>query len=93
MDLPEISTLSFVHPNGSFHWVTEAERIMTKITRIGIDLGKSTFHVYAVDRSGQVVVEKKFTRRALERLRIGILKRQYTLVEKYRMGWPAWFER
>ena len=40
---------------------------MTKITRIGIDLGKSTFHVYAVDRSGQVVVEKKFTRRALER--------------------------
>ena len=40
---------------------------MTKITRIGIDLGKSTFHVYAVDRSGQVAVEKKFTRRALER--------------------------
>ena len=36
---------------------------MTKITRIGIDLGKSTFHVYAVDRSEQVVVEKKFTRR------------------------------
>ena len=28
-----------------------------------------------------------------ERPRIGILKRQYTLVEKYRMGWPAWFER
>ena len=26
-------------------------------------------------------------------VRIGILKRQYTLVEKYRMGWPAWFER
>ena len=25
--------------------------------------------------------------------RIGILKRQYTLVEKYRMGWSAWFER
>ena len=25
--------------------------------------------------------------------RIGISKRQYTLVEKYRMGWPAWFER
>ena len=24
--------------------------------------------------------------------RIGILKRQYTLVEKYRMGWSAWFE-
>ena len=26
-------------------------------------------------------------------LRIGISKRQYTLVEKYRMGWSAWFER
>ena len=26
-------------------------------------------------------------------VRIGISKRQYTLVEKYRMGWPAWFER
>ena len=38
-----------------------------KITRIGIDLGKSIFHVCAVDRSGEVVVEKKFTRRALER--------------------------
>ena len=25
--------------------------------------------------------------------RIGISKRQYTLVEKYRMGWSAWFER
>ena len=40
---------------------------MTEITRIGIDLGKSTFHVCAVDRHGQVVVEKKFTRRGLER--------------------------
>ena len=40
---------------------------MTKITRIGIDLGKSTFHVCGVDRHGQVVVEKKFTRRGLER--------------------------
>ena len=32
------------------------------------------------------------TREAVSK-RIGILKRQYTLVEKYRMGWPAWFER
>ena len=29
----------------------------------------------------------------IEFTRIGILKRQYTLVEKYRMGWSAWFER
>ena len=40
---------------------------MAKITRIGIDLGKSTFHVCGVERHGQVVVEKKFTRRGLER--------------------------
>ena len=55
--------------NGSFHWVTEAERTMAKTTRIGIDLGKSTFHVCGVERHGQVVVEKKFTRRGLERSR------------------------
>ena len=36
-----------------------------KITRIGIDLGKSTFHVCATDKSGRVVLEKVFTRRAL----------------------------
>ena len=30
---------------------------------------------------------------AVRALRIGISKRQYTLVEKYRMGWSAWFER
>ena len=53
--------------NGSFHWETEAERTMTKITRIGIDLGKSTLHVCGVDRHGEVVIEKKFTRRGLER--------------------------
>ena len=40
---------------------------MAKTTRIGIDLGKSTFHVCGVERHGQVVVEKKFTRRGLER--------------------------
>lgn len=38
-----------------------------KITRIGIDLGKSVFHVHAVDRKGKVLVEKKMTRRALAR--------------------------
>ena len=58
---------AFEGQNGSFHWVTEAKRTMTKITRIGIDLGKSTFHVCGVDRHGQVVAEKKFTRRGLER--------------------------
>lgn len=37
-----------------------------KITRVGIDLGKSVFHVHAVDRRGQVV-ERRLSRRALSR--------------------------
>ena len=40
---------------------------MSKITRMGIDLGKNTFHVCAMDGAGRVVVEKRFTRRGLER--------------------------
>ena len=40
---------------------------MSKITRMGIDLGKNTFHVCAMDRRGRVVLEKRFTRRGLER--------------------------
>ena len=43
-----------------------------KITRIGIDLGKSTFHVCATDRSGKVVIEKVFTRRALRQFMAGL---------------------
>ena len=38
-----------------------------KITRVGIDLGKSVFDVHAVGRSGQVVVERRLTRRGLNR--------------------------
>ena len=40
---------------------------MNKITRMGIDLGKNTFHVCAMDRMGRVVLEKRFTRRGLEK--------------------------
>ena len=40
---------------------------MSKITRMGIDLGKNTFHVCAMDRAGHVVLEKRFTRRGLEK--------------------------
>ena len=40
---------------------------MSKITRMGIDLDKNTFHVCATDRSGRVVLEKRFTRRGLEK--------------------------
>ena len=43
-----------------------------KIARIGIDLGKSTFHVYATDRSGKVVLEKVLTRRALRQFMGGL---------------------
>ena len=43
-----------------------------KITRIGIDLGKSTFHVCATDKSGRVVLEKVFTRRALRQFMGGL---------------------
>ena len=44
---------------------SEADQV--KMTRIGIDLGKSAFHVHAVGRDGKVVIEKRFTRRALVR--------------------------
>ena len=40
---------------------------MSKITRMGIDLGKNTFHVCAMDRAGHVVMTKRFTRRGLEK--------------------------
>ena len=40
---------------------------MNKITRMGIDLGKNTFHLCAMDRAGHVVLEKRFTRRGLEK--------------------------
>ena len=40
---------------------------MIKITRMGIDLGKNTFHLCAMDRSGRVVLENRFTRRGLEK--------------------------
>ena len=35
---------------------------MSKITRMGIDLGKNTFHVCAMDRAGRVVLEKSMIR-------------------------------
>jgi len=44
-----------------------SEANQVKITRVGIDLGKSAFHVHAVGRDGKVVIEKRFTRRALVR--------------------------
>ena len=40
---------------------------MSKITRMGIDLGKNRFHVCAMDRTGRVVMQKQFTRRGLEK--------------------------
>ena len=40
---------------------------MSKITRMGIDLRENHFHVYAMDRTGRVVLHRQFTRRRLEK--------------------------
>ena len=37
----------------------------SQIRSIGIDLGKTTFHLVALGRRGQVVVRKKFSRQQL----------------------------
>ncbi len=44
-----------------------SEANQVKITRVGIDLGKSALHVHAVGRDGKVVMEKRFSRSALVR--------------------------
>ena len=36
-----------------------------KIASIGIDIGKTTFHLVAVDEHGSIVVRRKFSRKAL----------------------------
>ena len=38
-----------------------------EVARVDIEFGKSAFHVHAVGRDGKVVMEKRFTRRALGR--------------------------
>ena len=45
----------------------KARRTEMKITRVAIDLGKSAFHVHAVDRCGTVVEERRLTRRVSSR--------------------------
>jgi transposase len=35
------------------------------VTSVGIDLGKTTFHLVALDDHGKVVIKKKFSRRQL----------------------------
>ena len=37
-----------------------------KIAVLGIDLGKNTFHAIALDKRGEIVFRRKFTRTALE---------------------------
>lgn len=44
---------------------SEAEQTMNKITVVGIDLGKSVFHVHGVDAAGHTVIERRFTRKGL----------------------------
>ena len=35
------------------------------ITSIGIDIGKTTFHLVALDEHGSIVIRRKFSRKAL----------------------------
>ena len=35
------------------------------VAAIGIDLGKNTFHLVALDRAGQIALRRKLTRRKL----------------------------
>lgn len=37
-----------------------------KISVVGIDLGKQTFHIHGVDDTGKVIVQKKLTRSKLQ---------------------------
>jgi predicted NBD/HSP70 family sugar kinase len=36
-----------------------------QITSIGIDLGKTTFHLVALDERGKIVIKQKFSRKQL----------------------------
>jgi transposase len=36
-----------------------------KIASIGIDIGKTTFHLVALDEHGSIVIRRKFSRKAL----------------------------
>jgi hypothetical protein len=38
-------------------------KLSKKVVRMGIDLGKHTFHVFGVDESGSTVVKKKRRRK------------------------------
>ncbi len=39
--------------------------IAMSIASVGIDIGKNTFHLVALDAAGKVVVRKKFSRKQL----------------------------
>ena len=34
-----------------------------QVTSIGIDLGKTTFHLVALDEPGKIVIKQKFSRK------------------------------
>ncbi len=40
-------------------------KVSKKIVRMGIDLGKNTFHLFGVDESGSGVLKKKLRRKQL----------------------------
>ena len=46
--------------------------ISSNVVRMGIDLGKSTFHVCGMDSSGQVILRKKFSHNRLHKFMASI---------------------
>ena len=44
---------------------TEEDELMGNVTTVGIDLAKDVFHLHGVDERGQVVVQKRVSRRKL----------------------------
>lgn len=67
---------------------------MDQISVIGIDLGKSVFHVHAVDAAGRTVLERRFTRNGL---RGWLVKLQPCLIGMETCSgahhWGRWLER
>lgn len=66
---------------------------MEQISVVGIDLGKSAFHVHAADAVGRTLLERRFTRRGL---RSWLVKRQPCLIGMETCAgahhWGRWLE-
>ena len=45
--------------------IYQKEDHLMQITSIGVDLGKTTFHLVGLDERGKIVLKKKFSRKQL----------------------------